>query len=181
MAGDSETGVMVMKMEEGLDTGPIARERRVPIAPNATAGDVSKELARIGADMVLDALGELNRGPLILTPQSTSGATYANKVLKNETRIDWNKPCKEVHDHCRGLSPKPGAWFEIPSVGRVKVLRTAIGNGEGPPGHVLRREPTIACGNGAVRLVELQRAGGKIMSADAFWRGPQIGRVSVLG
>jgi len=179
MAGDDETGVAVMKMQEGLDTGPIASERRVQIEPDATTGDLRKQLAEIGANIMLDALAALEGGTLTFRPQRTEGVTYANKIDKNETRIDWNRPCKEVHDHCRGLSPEPGAWFDIPSIGRVKVLRTAIATGNGSPGLVLENKPTIACGKGAVRLVEVQRAGGKTMSADAFWRGlPSLESVS---
>ena len=147
MAGDRETGVMVMKMEEGLDTGPIAMERRVPIGPDATAGELHDELARLGAELMPVALAALERGSLQLTPQPAAGATYANKIDKAETHIDWSKPWQQVHDHCRGLSPFPGAWFEIPGAGRVKVLRTIKGDGERqtrtsarrPADHRLRR------------------------------------------
>jgi methionyl-tRNA formyltransferase len=171
MAGDKETGVAVMKMEEGLDTGPIAMERRVAIGPDATSGDLHGELARLGANLMLVALGALERGSLQLAPQADAGVTYANKIDKAETRVDWTNPWQEVHNHCRGLSPFPGAWCEFPGVGRVKILRTTAGTGEGPPGRVLDERLTIACGNGAVRLVELQRAGGKPMRAEEFVRG----------
>ncbi len=181
MAGDSETGVMVMKMEEGLDTGPIAMAERVPIGPDATTGDLHDALARLGADLMLRALAALEKGALQLTPQSATGATYANKIGKNETRVDWTKPWQEVHDHCRGLSPSPGAWFELAGTGRVKVLRTTKGAGEGPPGRVLDDKLTIACGTGALRLLELQRAGGKPMSADEFLHGTPVVPASVLG
>ena len=174
MAGDRETGVMVMKMEEGLDTGPIAMERRVPIGPDATAGELHDELARLGAELMPVALAALERGSLQLTPQPAAGATYANKIDKAETRIDWTKPWQQVHDHCRGLSPFPGAWFEIPDAGRVKVLRTTKGDGSGQPGQVLDDRLTIACGDGSVRIVELQRAGGKPMSAEEFLRGTPL-------
>jgi methionyl-tRNA formyltransferase len=180
MAGDRETGVIVMKMEEGLDTGPIAMERRVPIGPDATAGELHDQLARLGAELMPVALAALERGSLQLTPQPVAGATYANKIDKSETRIDWTRPWQQVHDHCRGLSPFPGAWFELPSVGRVKVLRTTKGDGEGRPGTVLDDKLTIACGAGAVRIVELQRAGGKPMSAEEFLRGTPVVPASVL-
>ena len=180
MAGDRETGVMVMKMEEGLDTGPIAMERRVPIGTDATAGELHDQLARLGAELMPVALAALERSSLQLTPQPAAGATYANKIDKAETRIDWSKPGQQVHDHCRGLSPFPGAWFELPDAGRVKVLRTINGDGEGQPGTVLDNRLTIACGTGAVRIVELQRAGGKPMSAEEFLRGTPIARGSVL-
>jgi methionyl-tRNA formyltransferase len=180
MTGDEETGVTVMRMEEGLDTGPIASKARVPIEPDATAGDLREALARIGADLMLDALGELDKGTLTLTSQSESGATYANKVSKNETRIDWSRPCQEVHNQCRGLSPEPGAWFDFPGVGRVKVLRTTIGREHAPPGHVIDDRLTIGCGQGSLRLVEIQRAGGKPMPAETFLHGIRSARVAVV-
>ena len=180
MAGDGETGVMVMKMQEGLDTGPIAMERRVPIGPDATAGELHDELARLGAELMPVALAALERGTLQLTPQPTVGATYANKIDKAETRIDWSKLWQQVHDHCRGLSPFPGAWFEFAGAGRVKVLRTTKGDGSGKPGQVLDDRLTIACSAGSVRLVALQRAGGKPTSAEEFLRGTPIARGSVL-
>jgi methionyl-tRNA formyltransferase len=180
MAGDGETGVMVMQMEEGLDTGPIAMAERVPIGPDATAGELHDELARLGADLMLRALAALEKGALQLTPQAALGATYAAKIDKSETHIDWTKPWNKVHDHCRGLSPFPGAWFELAGAGRVKVLRTTKGDGEGRPGTVLDDKLTIACGAGAVRIVELQRAGGKAMSAEEFLRGTPVARASVL-
>jgi methionyl-tRNA formyltransferase len=172
MAGDKETGVRVMKMDEGLDTGPVAIGRRVQIGPNATAGELHDELAPLGAELMLQIIAAFDkRRPWKFKPQSKRRAPYAAKIDKKETRIDWSKPCKVVHNHCRGLSPFPGAWFEIPNVGRVKVLRTEIAEGEGSPGCVLDDGPTIACHSGAVRLVELQRAGGRAVSGDAFWRG----------
>ena len=174
MAGDRETGVTVMKMEEGLDTGPIAMAERLPIPPDATTGDLHDELARRGAKLMVVALAALEKGALQLTPQPASGATYANKIGNSETRIDWNKPWSEVHNHCRGLSPYPGAWCELAGVGRVKILRTTAGAGEGPPGRVLDNRLTIACGAGAVRLVELQREGRKPMLAGEFLRGTPV-------
>ncbi len=180
MAGDRETGVMVMKMEEGLDTGPIAMAERIAIAADATTGDLHDELARRGAKLMAVALGALDRGTLQLTPQSAAGATYADKIDKSETRIDWTKPWQAVHDHCRGLSPFPGAWCELAGAGRVKILRTTKGTGAGPPGRVLDDNLTIACGTGSVRLVELQRAGGKPMRAVEFLRGMPVAPASLL-
>jgi methionyl-tRNA formyltransferase len=180
MAGDTETGVMVMKMDEGLDTGPIAMERRVPIGADATAGQLHDELARLGAELMPVALAALERGALQLRPQSTVGVTYATKIEKGETRIDWSKSWRAVHDHCRGLSPFPGAWCELPGAGRVKVLRTTKGDGSGKPGQVLDDRLTIACGEGSVQIMDLQRAGGKPMSAEDFLRGLPITRGSVL-
>src|SRR5580704_1528104 len=179
MAGDKETGVMAMKMEEGLDTGPIAMAERVAIGADMTTGELHDTLAPLGARLMLVALGALERGSLQLTPQPAGGATYATKIDKSETRIDWAKPWNQVHDHCRGLSPFPGAWFELAG-NRVKVLRRTKGEGKGAPGTVLDDELTIACGDGAVRLVELQRAGKQPMQADELLRGTQIARGTVL-
>jgi methionyl-tRNA formyltransferase len=177
MAGDAESGVMVMKMEEGLDTGPIAMAERVPIGPDMTAGELHDALAPLGADLMVRALGGLERGALTLTPQPAAGIAYAPKIEKSETRIDWTRPWQPVHDHCRGLSPFPGAWFEIPGAGaplRVKVLRTTRGEGSGAPGTVLDERLTIACEEGAVRIVELQRGGRAPMKADEFLRGVRL-------
>jgi methionyl-tRNA formyltransferase len=181
MAGDLETGVMVMKMDEGLDTGPIAMAERVPIGRDTTAGELHDELARRGADLTLRALAALEKAALQLTPQSADGVTYADKIDKHETRIDWTRPWQQVHDHCRGLSPFPGAWFESGSAGRVKVLRTTQGVGDGPPGRVLDERLTVACGAGSVRLVELQRAGRQPMRTEEFLRGTLVARGCVLG
>jgi methionyl-tRNA formyltransferase len=180
LAGDRETGAMVMKMDKGLDTGPIAMTERVAIGPDATAGDLHDELARLGAGLMLRALAALEKGDLRLTPQAAAGATYANKIEKSETRIDWSQSWNKVHDHCRGLSPFPGAWFEYPNTGRIKVLRTTKGSGAGEPGRVLDDDLTIACGEGSVRLLELQRSGRQPMRADEFLRGTSIPRASTL-
>ncbi|MFZ0775512.1 MAG: methionyl-tRNA formyltransferase [Xanthobacteraceae bacterium] len=180
MAGDKETGVMVMKMDEGLDTGPIAMAERVAIGSDVTTGDLHDELARLGARLMLVALGALQRGPLTVTPQAAEGATYADKIDKRETRIDWTQPWNKVHDHCRGLSPFPGAWFELPGLGRIKVLHTTKGAGLGEPGRVLDEHLTVACGSGALRIVELQRAGGKPMHVDEFLRGTPVAPGSTL-
>jgi methionyl-tRNA formyltransferase len=180
MAGDRETGVAVMKMEEGLDTGPVAMEKRVAIAPDATGGDVHDELARLGARLMVCALADLEKGELHLTPQASVGVTYADKIEKAETRIEWRQPWNEVHDHCRGLSPFPGAWFEHTSAGRIKVLRSTKGSGAGEPGRVLDDELIVACGEGAIRLLELQREGRKPMRAEEFLRGTPIPRGTQL-
>ena len=180
LAGDRETGVMVMKMDEGLDNGPIAMTERVSIGPDATTGDLHNELARLGAGLTLRALAALEKGDLHLTPQPAAGATYANKIDKSETRIDWSQSWNKVHDHCRGLSPFPGAWFEYPNAGRIKVLRTTKGSGAGEPGRVLDDDLTIACGEGAIRLLELQRSGRQPMRVDEFLRGTPIPRASTL-
>jgi methionyl-tRNA formyltransferase len=177
MAGDAETGVEVMKMAEGLDTGPVAMAARLAIAPDATTGDLHDELARLGANLMVQALGAIERGTLSLTLQPEAGVTYATKISKDETRIDWSKPCRQVHDHIRGLSPFPGAWFELPEASgpvRVKVLRTTKGDGSGAPGTALDSNLTIACGDGAVRILQLQRAGKQAMTAEEFLRGTSL-------
>ena len=129
MAGDAETGVTIMQMDEGLDTGAMAMAERIAIGPDMTAGDLHDALARLGADLMLRALAAAERGSLSLTPQSEAGVTYAAKISKDETRIDWTKPWRQVHDHIRGLSPFPGAWFEIGAT-RVKALRSTKGEGQ---------------------------------------------------
>ncbi len=173
MAGDAETGVMVMRMEEGLDTGPVAMAERVAIGADMTAGELSEALARLGADLMARALGALERGALSFTPQAADGATYARKIDKNETRIDWSRPAPDVHNHIRGLSPDPGAWFEADTgkgPERIKVLRSTLAEGAGEPGTVLS-DLTVACGSGAVRLVDVQRAGKGPVKAAEFLRG----------
>jgi methionyl-tRNA formyltransferase len=174
MAGDDETGVTVMRMNEGLDTGPIAMAKRVAIGPDMTAGDLHDELARRGADLMVHALAALERGTLQLTPQPNTGVSYAKKVENSETHIDWTRSWQEVHNQCRGLSPFPGAWCHLAGGEapiRIKVLRTTRGEGQGMPGEVLDGNLTVACGRGAVRLLQLQRAGRQPMSADEFLRG----------
>jgi methionyl-tRNA formyltransferase len=175
MAGDSETAVTTMKMAEGLDTGPVAMAERVAIGADMTAGELHDLLARLGADLMVRTLGAIERGSLQLTPQPDTGITYAAKIGSNETRIDWDKSWKAVHDHCRGLSPFPGAWCEWPAApARVKVLRTTKGNGSGVPGTALDDALTIACGDGAVRILELQRAGRAPMPSEEFLRGAPL-------
>jgi methionyl-tRNA formyltransferase len=180
MAGDAETGVMVMKMEEGLDSGPIAMAERVPIPFDATAGDLHDRLAHLGADLMVRALAALERDSLTLTPQPEVGVTYAHKIANAETRIAWERPWQEVHNHIRGLSPVPGAWSEIGGV-RVKVLRTIRSEGSGMPGTVLDHELTMACGEGAVRIVELQRAGRQPMKTHEFLRGMPVAAGTRVG
>jgi methionyl-tRNA formyltransferase len=150
---------------------------RVAIAPDVTTGDLHDDLARRGAGLMVQALSALERGTLTLTPQSDNGIEYAAKISKDETRIDWGKPWRQVHDHIRGLSPFPGAWFELSEGGtpvRVKVLRTTKGEGSGKPGTVLDDRLTIACGGGAVRFLQLQRAGKQAMTAEEFLRGTPL-------
>ena len=173
MAGDPDSGVTIMQMDEGLDTGAMAMAERMPIGADMTAGELHDALSRLGADLMPRVLAAADRGSLQLTPQPQAGVTYAEKISKNETRIDWSKPWKQVHDHIRGLSPFPGAWFEFDGV-RVKVLRSIRGGGGGPPGTLLDGKLTMACGDGAVQLVQVQRAGKQPMSGDEFLRGTPL-------
>ena len=177
MAGDTETAATVMKMAEGLDTGPIALTEPVAIGADMTAGELHDMLAQAGAGLMVRALDALSHGTLTLTPQAETGVTYATKIGNAETRIDWTQPWPAVHNHIRGLSPFPGAWCEWPGTGapvRVKILRATKGAGSGPPGTALDGHLTIACGDGAVRILELQRAGRQPMRTEDFLRGTAL-------
>lgn len=172
MAGDRETGVAVMRMEAGLDTGPVGLVERIAIGPDMTAGELHDRMMVLGADLMGRALSALERGGLAFTPQPEAGVAYAAKIEKAETRIDWTLPAQQVHDRIRGLSPFPGAWFPLGAEEtRVKVLRSTLAVGAGAPGTALDDGLTIACGDGAVRLVELQKSGKQPMAAAAFLRG----------
>ncbi len=173
MAGDAESGVTIMRMDEGLDTGAMAMLERTAITPDMTAGELHDKLAPLGADLMMRALSAIERGSLTLTPQPEDGVTYAEKISKEETRIDWAKPWQEVRNHISGLSPFPGAWFELDGV-RIKALRSTRGEGGGSPGTALDDQLTIACGDGAVRLVQVQRAGKQPMGAEEFLRGTKL-------
>ena len=173
MAGDARTAATVMKMEEGLDTGPVGLVEEIPIGPDMTAGELHDEMMRRGADLMGRALAALDRDALEFTPQPELGVTYAKKIEKAEARIDFSRPAQEIHNHIRGLSPFPGAWFEVELGGkpiRVKALRSTLAEGQGAPGTVLSGL-SIACGEGAVRLTQVQREGKGAMDADAFLRG----------
>jgi methionyl-tRNA formyltransferase len=177
MAGDAETGVMVMKMDVGLDTGDVAMAERLAITDAMTASDLHDALSPLGGDLMVRAMGALECGMLQLTPQSGDGVTYAAKIDKAEARIDWNKPVHNVLRHIHGLSPFPGAWCEMPLEGaaqRVKILRCEIVGGSGEPGVVLDDRLTIACEQGALRILELQRAGKQPMKAEEFLRGTPV-------
>ena len=177
MAGDSETGMMVMRMEEGLDTGPVAMVEKLAIGPDMSAGDLHDRLMDVGAALIVEALARLEGNALTFTTQAMSGVTYARKIDKSETRVDWTRPAAEVHNHIRGLSPFPGAWSETEIGGRMerlKLLRSTLSEGAGESGGILDDRLTVACGAGAIRLVEVQRAGGKPAAAQEFLRGAKI-------
>ena len=174
MAGDAETAATVMCMDEGLDTGPVCLAEPIAIGPDMTAGELHDALAERGARLMVRSLAALEQGSLPANPQAAEGVTYAAKISKDETRIDFAKPAGEVHNHVRGLAPVPGAWFETAASGRperIRILRTALATGQGPPGTVLDSALTIACGDGAVRILEAQRAGKRPMRAEELLRG----------
>ena len=184
MAGDAESGVMVMKMDAGLDTGDVAMAERLAVTDAMTASDLHDALAKVGAPLMARAIDALERGAMTLTPQSADGVTYAAKIDKDEARIDWTKPAREVLRHCHGLSPFPGAWSEIALDGqpvRLKVLRCELASGRGAPGELIDERLTVACGEGAIRIIELQRAGKQPMTADVFLRGTRLTAGSRLG
>ena len=184
MAGDTITAATVMKMDEGLDTGPVCREVPVPIGPDVTTGELHDTMAQIGAGAMVLALAAVERSELACTPQQADGVTYARKIDKAEARIDFTRPARDVHNQIRGLSPYPGAWFEAPAGPkreRIKVLRSALASGDGRPGEVLDDIATIACGNDAVRLLELQRAGKRPMPAPEFQKGFPLVRGAIVG
>jgi methionyl-tRNA formyltransferase len=177
MAGDAETGVMVMKMDVGLDTGDVAMAERLAITDAMTASDLHDRLARLGADLMVRAMAALGRGALTLTQQAAEGVTYAAKIDKAEARIDWTRPAHAVLRHIHGLSPFPGAWSELQvedAPVRVKILRCEQVEGAGSPGTVLHDHLTVACGDGALRIVELQRSGKAPMQAGEFLRGTPL-------
>lgn len=183
MAGDTATGVAIMQMEAGLDTGPVLLAERTPIGARETAGELHDRLSQIGAGLMVRALAALERGALEATPQPDEGVTYASKIDKAEARIDWSRPAAELDGHIRGLSPFPGAWCEIARDGkaqRVKVLRALPVEGTGPPGTALDDALTIACGDGALRLEQVQRAGKGVQNADEFLRGFPVAKGTVL-
>lgn len=178
MAGDDETGVMVMRMEEGLDTGPVLMRERVVIG-RKTYGDLHDELSHLGADLMARAIAALERGSLAEQPQAADGATYAKKIAKEETRIDWTKSAREIDCLVRALSPSPGAWCEAKGE-RLKILYAEPSSGSGAPGEILDDRLTVACGDGALRLMRLQRAGRGMMDASELLRGFPLSPGDVL-
>ncbi len=170
MAGDAESGISIMQMEEGLDTGPVLLAEAVPIGPEETTGELHDRLAALGSRLIVDALARID--DLEPMPQDDSRATYAPKVSKAEARVDWMRPAREIDRQIRGLSPFPGAWSEIGGE-RVKLLGSRLAEGDGVPGEVLEAGPAlkVAAGEGAVEITRLQRAGRAAMRAEEFLRG----------
>jgi methionyl-tRNA formyltransferase len=179
MAGDEETGVMVMRMDEGLDTGPVLMAERVAIG-RKTYGELHDELARLGADLMARALGALERASIEEQPQAADGVTYAKKIAKDEARIDWAKPAREIDCRIRALSPVPGAWCEAGGE-RLKVLYAEPVDAGGEPGQILDDVLTVACGDSALRLTRVQRAGRGPMEAADLLRGYKLARGDRLG
>jgi methionyl-tRNA formyltransferase len=178
MAGDAETGVEVMQMEEGLDTGPVGVTAKLAITPDMTAGEAHDQLAALGGELIGHALAALEKGALHFTPQAEDGLIYAKKIDKAEARIDFARPAAELHNLIRGLSPFPGAFFEADfgkGPERVKIVRSALAQSlGGAPGEVLDAAPTVACGCGALKRVEVQRAGRGVVSGVEFARGAKL-------
>ena len=179
MAGDTITGVQVMKMDVGLDTGPVMLTARTPISDSDTTGDVHDRLCVLGAGIMVEGLAKLAAGPVVLEQQAVEGITIAPKVSAAEAKIDWSMPGQQVAARIRGMSPFPGAWFELDGQ-RIKVLHALADTGAGEPGHVLDDELKVACGSGAVRLTRLQRAGKGQMTAEEFQRGARIPKGRIL-
>lgn len=184
MAGDAETGVAVMRMEEGLDTGPVAMVERLLITEALTTGEAHDRLATLGADLMARAVAALSRGTLAFQPQSESDIEYARKITNEECRIDWSRSALDVLHHIHGLSPFPGAFtfFDFgKGPERLKILRVKRVVGQGEPGYMLDDAMTIACGSEALQILELQRAGSKPMAASEFLRGVQMPQGKALG
>lgn len=174
MAGDKQSGIVVMQMDEGLDTGAMGPTEIIPIGPDMTAGELHDQMMRVGADLMGRALAALERGSLHFTPQPETGTTYAQKIEKVEARLDFGQPAEAVHNKIRGLSPFPGAWFELELAGkpvRIKALRSSLVEGSGTPGTLQGGDLVIACGSGTVRLIQVQREGKGAMDAATFLRG----------
>jgi methionyl-tRNA formyltransferase len=165
MAGDAETGVCIMQMEAGLDTGPVLLREATPIGAEETTQDLHDRLSDMGARLILQALNDMPRA----TPQAAEGVTYATKIDKAEARVDWTLPAEQVDRQIRGLSPFPGAWCDVKGE-RVKLLRARLAAGQGAPGQVLHGL-TIACGTGAVEITMAQREGKRAVPADELLRG----------
>lgn len=184
MAGDPVTGVQVMRMTEGLDEGPILASETLRIGPLDTAATLHDRMAEAGAELLARTLPLIERGEAVETPQAADGVTYAKKIRPKVARIDWTKPAQEIDRKIRGLSPYPGAWFELPTEKgpvRVKALLSAFEDVDGPPGEVLDDELLVAAGSGAVRLLRVQREGRGAQDAEAFLRGSPVARGTRLG
>ncbi len=183
MAGDTHTGVTIMQMDEGLDTGPMIMTHKIAITCDTTAGTLHDELSRVGGNLVVTALERLAKGGLTAIPQGNEGITYAQKITKSEGRIIWNKSAEEIDRHIRGLTPWPGAWFEAEHSGkrfRIKVTKASVTKGEGASGLILETPLVVACGSGALRIEQVQREGKSIASTEDFLHGFTLAPGTVL-
>ena len=177
MAGDEVTGVEVMRVTEGLDEGPVLATATVRIGPLDTAGAIHDRLAAAAADLIVRTLPQIEAGRAVETPQAQEGVTYAKKIRAKEARLDWSRPARELDRKIRGLSPFPGAWFLLPTDKgevRVKALLSAYEEADGAPGAVLDDRLLVACGEGAVRLLKVQREGKAAQDAEVFLRGQPV-------
>ena len=184
MAGDKVTGVQVMRMTEGLDEGPVLATATVRIDAQDTAATLHDRLAAAGAELIARTLPAIADGTAVAVPQAEEGVTYAKKIRPKEARIDWTKPAAEVDRRIRGLSPFPGAWFLLPTEKgpvRVKALLSAYEDADGAPGAVLDDRLLVACGEGAVRLLRVQREGRGPQDAEVFLNGTPVAAGTVLG
>ena len=179
LAGDRETGIAIMRMDEGLDTGPILLAESLTIGPAETGGSLHDRLASLGARLIAEALESLAAGKLVPRPQPAEGACYAPKLTREDGRLDWRRPAEELARRVRALNPRPGAWCDAGHE-RLRVLAAEAIAGNGPPGRLLDDRLTIACGNGALRLVQIQRPGRSAMGAEEFLRGYPLAEGTVL-
>ena len=182
-AGDKNTGVMIMQMEEGLDTGPVILGESIPIDDQMNAGQLHDKLSELTAKLMVDALSRLEAGLVGSKIQSQQGITYAKKITKSETKINWNQQAQTVHNHILAMAPMPGAWCEMKfgdKYSRVKILQSQIVKGEGRPGEILDKDLTISCMNNAIRPIRLQRAGKQPTSLGEFLRGNNVDIDTVL-
>ena len=180
LAGDRQTGVTIMRMDEGLDTGPMLLAEPVDIGPETTTGELHDTLAALGARLIVPTLGAVEAGRAVAKPQPAEGVTYAAKIEKEEARLDWSRPADELERRIRAFAPYPGAWFAL-GAERIRVLAASVETGKGIAGTTLDSRLLVGCGAGALRLLQVQRAGGNAMSAEAFLRGHPIPAGIVLG
>ncbi len=179
LAGDAKTGVTIMQMNAGLDTGDMLLSRSVPITAETTASDLHDSLASLGANLIVEALDGLFAGSLVATPQPETGSTYAEKLSRDEGKLDWSRPAAYLARTVRAFSPWPGAWFEHDGA-RIKVLEAQVAGGSAEPGTVLDGQLTVACGKGALRMVTVQRGGKSSADAASFLRGYALPAGTVL-
>ncbi|HXQ40621.1 MAG TPA: methionyl-tRNA formyltransferase [Candidatus Udaeobacter sp.] len=179
LAGDLETGITIMRMDEGLDTGPILLTEPLAIGPAETGGSLHDRLASLGARLIVEGLDRLTSGKLVPRPQPAEGACYAPKLTREDGRLDWRRPAEELARRVRALNPRPGAWCEAGHE-RLRVLTAEPAAGNGPPGRLLDDRLTVACAMGALRLVEIQRPGRAAMGAEDFLRGHPLAKGTVL-